>query len=921
MIGVDEPLWLLLLAPVAALAVLAWRREGATRRARLATALRLAAAVLLVLALAAPWVAAGGRGVDVAFLVDASHSVGERGRADALAWAREAMDARGAGDRAGLALFGRSPRVAHGLREDPPADAPAVVVDASATDLAAAARLAQGMLGSERRRRVVLLSDGRETQRDLLAAADALAEAGIALDVVPLAAGAQADVLVERIEAPNRAREGEAYDVVARVRSTSPDPVTATVVVTADGVEVARRDVEIPAASHHDVAVEATAGEPGTVRWEARVSSAASSAAENDVGRAAVQVAGPARVLLAEGTAGLGDELAAALDAAGIGAEVRDVAGAGLPTLDRLLDYDAVVLVDVPAPDVGADGMAALDAYVRDAGRGLVVVGGERSYGVGGYVDTPLEELLPVFATVTDPQRRPDVAQALVVDSSGSMAACHCADEEGFGRTDPVEAGVRKTEIAKEAVARALAALESQDTVGVLAFDHRTEWVVPLQQLPSQEVIDDALARIEPRGDTATAPAVRRAIEGLRDVDARLRHIVLFTDGFDSAERGLVEVAREAAEAGVTLSVVGTGEGTTPVLEEMAEAGGGRFYPGRDLFSIPDIIATEVSFAARPVVTEGTFFPAITGVAPPTEDLEETPPLHGYLATTRKPTARGLLAVGEHRDPLLATWQAGLGSVAAWTSDATGRWAADWVGWEGFPRFWSDVVGDVLPDRDDPGFALSATATADGVRVRMDVTDDVGAEAEAVATVTGPEGERHELRLDRVGLDAFEATLPGAAEGVHAVTGRLVRGDETLRADTAAAIVPYPAEYAPAGADPDLLARAASRTDGRVAPAPADVFDPSGLARGTASRGLWPLLAALALALAVADVGVRRLRLERADWGRARAWLAARLRRRRPDDGDEAGPPRTERGARLLAARDRARTQQAGRPADPEDER
>jgi uncharacterized membrane protein len=919
-LGLDTPLWLLALLPVAFLVL---RELGLLRRARsaapagparrrqavVATWVRTAALALLVLALAGPTAGAAAGAVDVVFLVDGSDSVAAQGRAAALDWVDAALAAKPASDRAALAVAGRTPQLEHGLREDPPGTAPAVVVDSSATDLGAAVRLGQGMLGSERRRRAILLSDGRETTGDLTRAAEVLAADGIALDVVPLTSGAPADLLVEEVQAPNRVREGEEYTVTGVLRNTGAAPAAATVVFSADGTELERRDVTA-APGRSEVTVVRTATTTGVVRYEVRLLSAASTVAENDVARSAVQVAGPASVLVLEGTAGLGADLEAALASSGLPVTRAAVDALSLPPLDALLAYDSVVLVDVPAGALGARGMATLDAFVRDAGRGLVAVAGESSFGLGGYEGTPLEDLLPVFATITDPKRRPDVAQALVVDTSGSMAACHCADEGAFGGA-PVEGGPVKTDIAKEAVRRAVDALESQDTLGVLAFNDRNDWVVPLQQLPGNDVVDAGLARIHPDGGTSIAPAVRRAIEGLRDVDARLRHIVLFTDGFESAERSLVTVAEEAAEAGVTLSVVATGEGDMRVLEDMAEAGGGRFYPGRDLDSIPDIIALEVSFAARPIVNEGRFTPILAALGPATEGLDATPPLLGYVATSPKPTARTQLRIGEDRDPLLATWQAGLGTTTAWTSDATARWSAAWVTWDRFAGFWSAVVRETLPSREDPQFALGAVAGAEGVRVTMEVAEGVGDDVRAVAVVTDPEGERVEVELDRTSLTTFSGVAPSRGEGVYAVTGRLQRGEEDLYVDAVAAVASYSQEYVAGEADPELLARVAALTGGRVDPDPSTAFAATGLAPGTATRQLWPWLAALALLLAVADVAVRRLRLERADLGRA----LAVVRRARLAGVGHGAPVTAERSAAaegLLAARDRARARERG---------
>ena len=903
--------WWLLALPVAWLVVRA--RSGAGRPAlRWAARLRGAAVVCLILALAGPQWQASGRAVDVAFVVDGSDSLSGEARGRARDWVAQALGARPEGDRAALALFGRDARLEYALREDGLTPETAVVVDPTATDLSRAVRLGQGVLGSAHRRRVVLLTDGRETNGDLATSVRELADAGVALDLVLLEGAAAADVLVDGIDAPARVREGEAYDVRIDLSNTGSDPAGGVLTLLADGRQVERRTVTLPPGSS-DITVRDTARRSGTVRYEAVLESGASSVVDNDRGRAAVQVAGPPKVLVFERAPGLGEDLGAALRSSGVPVDVRNAGNTALPGLDELLDYDGVVLVDVPAATLGESGMAALDGFVRDAGRGLIAVGGERSFGMGGYDGTAIEDLLPVFARVTDPKKRQSVAEALVVDTSGSMAACHCADDSIGGDRMQGREGVRKTDIAKESIAQAVAQLEETDQLGVLAFTTQSEWVVPLQNLPSDSVVDEGLARLHPNGNTDIALGVREAIEGLRDVEARLRHIVLFTDGFMDDPSGLVDVAREAADAGVTLSVVGTGEGSADVLQKMASAGGGRYYPGRDLSSIPTIIALELRMAARPIVNEGTFFPAVMAQAPVTDQLDSSPPLHGYLATTAKPTAQTLLAVGEERDPLLATWRAGLGTAVAWTSDVAPKWSAQWVTWERYAGFWSDVVKSTFPERRDSGIAVDAAAAAEGIDITVTTVEEVPAGATATATVRGPDGRTTEVVLERSASDTFAATTAvNGGEGVYAVSVAVADGDEVLHRDTVTATRTYPAEYAGTPADTDRLAALVAQAGGRLNPEPAAAFDTAGLAPGAVPRPLWTWLTVLALLLASVDVGMRRLRLERADWARARAWITTRR-------SGGAAPPAQRDAATdaLFAARSRARGEPAAGP-EPE---
>ncbi|MFA9432872.1 VWA domain-containing protein [Egicoccus sp. AB-alg2] len=932
----DTPAWLAALAVVPLVLWLGWRHAGDRDRAlRRATALRALAVGLLVLALAGPRWDAAGRAVDLVVVVDASDST-LAARAEAQAWISAATVGQQRGDRLAVAAVGRDAQVEHGLREQATGGALTVRVDGSETDLARGLRLAQGLAGSEQRRRVVLLTDGFATRGDAAQAIRELEDAGIPVDVVPLGSdGGIADVLIEGVRVPSRVRQGDAYDVTVVMTNTGTAPAGATVVVSADGEEIHREAVELPPgrselrvprtaertdetggdAGGSEAAGGGDGGEAGNgdgtarggaIRYEARLESAASIEPRNDLGVAAVQVEGPASVLVVDGSAGGeggghdADELVRLLEAGGLPV-TRHPVDAGFPPLDRLLGHDATILVDVHADEIGEPGAVALDAYVRDAGRGLVVVGGEQSYGVGGYDGTRLEELLPVFARIQDPQRRPSVAQALVVDVSGSMGACHCRPD-GFGG-GPVaeEGGPNKTDISREAVARAIENLDAQDTVGVLAFHTEAEWVLPLQQLPDQAIVDDALGSLFPNGDTSIGQALEEAIAGLKDADARLRHIVLFTDGFTS-ESGLEDIAAEAAEQGITVSVVGTGEGTDDVLERMAEVGGGRFYPGRDLSSIPSVLASEVQMVSRPLIEEGRFTPIVTAVDEVTAPLTESPPLLGYVATTAKPTARTLLRIGDERDPLLATWQAGLGTVAAWTSDATTRWSAPWSGWDGARDLWGALVRSTLPADEGGAVDVRADVTSDGLELGLTSAEALPGDVTATAIVVDPDGSRREVPLTRSDLDAFEATVPAGGNGVHAVTILLERGGTEVARRTVTAVRSYPAEYA-ASTGSREAAQALVGDLGRFDPDPALAFTREGTTPGSTPRDLTGPLLLLALLTLPVDVGLRRLRLERGD-------LRQLLRRRTP-----AARPAAASGATALAgSRAAARAAEATPP-------
>ncbi|HEX9763545.1 MAG TPA: VWA domain-containing protein, partial [Acidimicrobiia bacterium] len=542
-----------------------------------------------------------------------------------------------------------------------------------------------------------------------------------------------------------------------------------------------------------------------------------------------------------------------------------------LPGLQELSVHQALILVDVSARDLSDEKVAAIDTLVRDLGRGLVVVGGTHSYGLGGYRDTPLEALLPVDSEAPDAQREAQVAEVLLIDTSESMGACHC-DDQGMGSET---GGVNKTDIAKAGALRVIEALGSSDEVGLLAFSGNSEWLIPLQEFPDRSTIDEAIGSIRPFGETRIVPALQNAAEALRASDKELKHIILFTDGFTSElEIGaefvgqpfagdLVAEVEKLAQDGITVSVVGTGEGAIPALEEVAIAGRGRFYPGRDLNEIPEIFVKEARLASRSFINEGEYFPAVTSTAAAVRDLASSPALLGYVATSPKATADIQLQVGEFADPLLASWRVGLGEVTAWTSDSGDKWGALWAGWDGYTDFWSNVVRDTFPLSGSEGQQVEARISDELMTIRLEGAEAWAAGTFPLARVNYPDGTSEEVRLERVSDFEFAASVPARQGGTYAVGVTFDRGDGESAIMSAIASRSFAAEYLPGPPDPELMESISAATGGRGEITPQRAFDSEGLEEGVSDQSFrwWFLLAAAMLW--PLDVALRRLRLSR----------------------------------------------------------
>jgi uncharacterized membrane protein len=896
-----EMLWLLAaLGLVWALAFLPPRRLSPGRFWS-SLALRTAITLALVLSVAGAQLVLPVDRLTTVFLLDGSDSVPPSTRAQAETFIQEALQQMPDDDRAAIVVFGGNALVERAPGDERRLGRISSVPTATRTNIAEAIQLGLALFPADAEKRLVLLSDGGENEGQAMEAARLAAARGVPIDVVNLAVtSGDAEALVGRLEAPASVRDGQEAVIKASVESSVAQ--RATVRLLGDGGVLQEQQVQLQPGPN-EVQFAVTVGGTGFQRFRVQVEPERDGRAQNNEAAALIQVQGPPRVLLVASDRADAVTLADALAATNVVPEIlppdqmpADLAG--------LSTYDAVVLVNTRARDLPVGAMAALPAYVRDLGKGLLMVGGEQSFGVGGYGRTPIEEALPVYMDVRDKEERPDLALVFVIDKSGSMDACHCASPDR-GSATLQSSGERKIDIAKEAVAQAAALLGAQDTLGVVSFDSRAMDTLPATRGATVDQVVEAMGDVEPRGSTNVRAGLQQAEQMLQGVEARLKHVILLTDGWGSGG-DQTDIAERLRSQGATLSVVAAGGGSADYLEHLATAGGGRYYPVVDMAEVPQIFVQETITTVGNYIVERPFTPVAVGQSPLLAGIGGLPELLGFNGSTIKESARVVLETDDEQ-PLLATWQFGLGRSAAFMSDTKGKWAANWVRWDEFPRFAGQLLGAVLPVQGGQEINTEVTVAGGETVVRL-TTDGAQDNLAVTATLIGTDGTRREVPLQQVGPDAYQGRLESPAPGTYLVQISGAAAERVVLQETAGLVVPYSSEYRGAQSNPALLAELASSTAGAALTSAAEAFRP---VEGTVTRaqeiGL-PLLL-LALLLLPLDIAVRRLMLRRGDFATARSWAAAKAPRPTPAAPAPADPTLE----RLAGAKQRANARMGGK--------
>ena len=902
----DAPLALLLLIPALALTfglhVGSRRRLGAGRR-RAALAIRTVLLSALVFALAGFQLVLPVDRLATVFVVDLSDSVGNAGREDALAFLRETLAERPDGDVAGIVSFGREALVERLPSDLTEIDRLASTPVKSATDIGAALRLAVALFPDDAQKRIVLLSDGNDTTGGGQAEAALAASQGVQIETRQIGLGNVDEVLIERLTTPATAALGEEIPVTTEIRSSVAQ--TATVRLFMNGTLIATEAVELEAGINTVSFFGIEPSEAGFHTFRAVVEAARDTFSQNDRADSNTIVKGEPRTLVLAGNDTVAAELVAALESQR--QLVDSIVPEALPTdFASLATSDSIIVVDVARLRLSDRQLGALQVYVRDLGRGLVMIGGPESYGAGGYQRTPIEETLPVDMGVRDRQKQPDIALVVVIDQSGSMAACHCNTFNQGGGGGTGIGGVQKVDIGKEAILRAAAALTERDELGVVSFNEAAHWVVRTQPLGEVEDLQGSIAGIRADGQTNIFAGLDQAVESLEGAVATRRHIILLTDGWSSSGQYDEILARMKA-AGITLSTVGAGGGSNPFLEGLAQQGGGRFYNAANPSSIPDIFLKETQQVSGQQIVEEPFFPIQTSSSPILRGLEDgLPQLRGYNGTTIKPAAQSVLVTARD-DPLLAQWQYGLGRSVAWTSDATGRWAKDWVAWPGFNRFFSQLVSWTFPGEETGGIEASFESEGAQTGLHVESVESDGSPRDfysTTAVVVGPDLEPRTVNLVQIAPGVYEAPLGEIDPGAYAVRVTQTRPGSSPLGRTVGLVAQTPAEYRVLGANESVLAALRTAGGGSAVVTPLDPWRHDLTATDRFTE-LWPLLLVLALLLWPLDIALRRMSLGRRELIAARGWVRDIGLRRR------ATARRTATGESLLAARERAGSAEA----------
>ncbi len=896
---VGRPWWLVLLPVlIVPLILFSYRSLSGLGKVRRVVAILFRASVVtaIVLALAEVSTVRRNEKLTTMYVVDASESIPQEYRGTILSFVSEDSKKRNKtkDDQTGVIVFGKEPKV-----ETPPQMSEANLmlgientVDGQYTDIGGALKLALATFPEDSARRIVLIADGNENRGNAIEQALAAKELGVQVDVLPVDYFYDKEVLVEKVSLPPDVKKGETVAINVVIRASEPTRGT---------LQVFQKDSDnrsVPAPGNEKpVPVELRRGvnvftlkqlinEPSFYTFTAEFIPEKGSGdrrAINNVAQGFTYARGTAQVLLIEGIRGEHAELVRALRekklevktlvAPGVGGGGNE-GGDQLPDeLGQLQPFDTVILGNVPKDSLTESQQRLLEANVHDMGAGLIMLGGENSFGAGGWMNTPIEKALPVDMQI----------KAMKVQGKGALVQIMHA-------TEIPEGNYWMKVIAQEAIKT----LSSYDYCGMVHWEGQEAWLFTMRPIGSGKAsMLRAIDRMTPGDMPAFDPTLQLALKGLRSPlvqDAMTKHIILISDGDPAAPSPQVVnqlIANKITCTTVIVAAHGNDPGSIATMRDIAVKTKGRFYQVTNPKALPRIYQKEARIISRPLIFEQPkpWLPNVKYTSEPIVGLSGTvPPITGLVQTSPKESELVEVPIvsplpAEQPPPLLAHWTYGLGRSVAFTSDAGRKWASAWPSWDNYAAFWSQVVRWSMRPVDNRNLTLNVRREEGKIKVVVDALDKESQFLNFLqiqGSILSPDLKRTKVDLVQTAPGRYEGVVENAeASGNYFVNLGYSGADNIKGVVSTGVSVPYSDEYRELRSNPGTLESIASLTNGEVLSWKRRADGSIDLARTLdeshpfrrdqytqTPRGLaplWPLLLFFSATMFLGDVAIRRV--------------------------------------------------------------
>ena len=819
---------------------------GFSGRQYILAGLRSVLVILVAVALSNPRLPRYSDQVNVFFCLDVSESISGNQQLMAKAFMKKAGAEMKSEDQVGLIVFGKQPSLETSLTNDFKSVIIRSDVNPNYTNIYEALQIAIGKFPPQGNNKIVVFTDGNQNVARSEDMAHLAGSLGVEIYPVPMMTWFDKnEAFIQSLDTPAHVALEFPFEI--RLVVVSSTDSQGEILLVRNESLLTRRSTEL----HKGINVITFADtlvEPGLYMYHAVLNSADDTFFQNNEGLSFTRGTQKSRILYLTTEASQSKHLSEMLSAQGLIVDrkrIRDISG----SIHDFSAYNAIILDNVSGRAISFSAMEQLDKYVKDMGGGLLMIGGDHSFGAGYYKKTPVEKALPVYMDVPTDIQLSELYLVYIIDKSSSMLTTY-GDQT-------------KLEIAKIAAFSSIEMLNPNDSIGIVTFDTEFEWTVPMIRASERQQIADKLSRVMEGGGTDLYPALKQVSEVLSGITSARKHVIVLSDG-ETEEADFETLARAMSASGISISTVSIGKGShVALMQSIAEWGNGRSYYTDDPNDIPKIFTGETKIISRKMITESTMRPVLRMPHEIVQGInDQLPVIYGQIITYPKPGASVLMNTSQ--GPLLAAWQYGLGRSVAYTSDLSARWGKEWVIWEHYGRFVSQMVKWARRKATNQRFAATIHRNGEKGTFTVDITTDENRFVNHLnlsANVLFPSGLDQTIALQQIAPGRYACEFPAQEIGAYFFS---IFGNQESYPGFPQIFgfgIPYTEEFNTSSVNTGLLEDLASATGGRILSidsVPADLFKATNAVKGSGTA-LWPYLMFVFLFLLIAEVATRKL--------------------------------------------------------------
>jgi len=626
--------------------------------------------------------------------------------------------------------------------------------NASGTNISVALSYAKSQLTNPEKGRIILLSDGLETDDNALNTVRDIAKSGVRIDTIYFSPNSHYfEFQVNNVDVPERVNVGEGIELSVDVQSTVAGSGILSIY---DNSELIHQEVIAMNGYEETFTIDYMFNSGGLHELYFDIEGEYDTVEENNSYYSYVNIDSSSNILIVDGT---GTDAALLVDLLGADNAVTVVGVDNLPSSTTALQiYDEVILMNVENDQLPKLFVQILDVYVNQLGGGLLTIGGDQAYIEDDMAGSDLENMLPILSTTA---ARP-MAVMFVMDSSGSM-------NDMIGTT-----GKTRFALAKEGAIASVNSLSDRDYFGLVSFNTVANVAIPLTPASRREEIINDINGLHTSSGTKYKDGLELAASALKTMsDAYIKHIIFITDGTATDEKeGYVQVVEGLADFNITLSGIAIYRSdffTSATVRELTEIGGGRYYYIQDATELPAIMVTESATQSINYINEGIFTPDIINYTSVVTGITTLPELGGYYGTLLKEDATMVLSSNEEL-PIYASWAYGSGLVGSFTSDLNGTWSSNYFVNSQGKTLIKNIVTSLFPEKSMEEKTIFAEFLGNNYSTTVKITSEMAENQTLSARVTDPNGSTTDILLNSISDNVFSGKFTTRTPGIYTVS-------------------------------------------------------------------------------------------------------------------------------------------------------